>query len=77
MGFVTLVLGIAVNLLLRVRIPPRRSGPLADWRAFTEISYIFFVVGFFLIFWTLFFAYYYVSILPDSIAPRRIVPLTP
>ena len=62
MGFVTLVVAIAINLLLRMRIPPRRSGPLVEWRAFTELPYIFFVVGFFLIYWAVYFAFYYVSL---------------
>lgn len=61
MGFVTLVVVILINVLLRVRVPPRSSGPLADWKAFTEISYIFFVLGFFLIYWAVYFAFYYVK----------------
>lgn len=60
MAFVTLFVAIVINLLLRVRIPPRTSGPLLDWRAFTEIPYIFFVLGFFLIYWAVYFAFYYV-----------------
>ncbi len=60
MGFVTLAIAIAINLLLRMRIPPRKSGSLADWTAFTEIPYIFFVLGFFLIYWAVYFAFYYV-----------------
>ena len=61
MGFVTLVVAIAINLLLRMHVHPRRSGPLADWRAFTKIPYTFFVTGFFLIYWAVYFAFYYVS----------------
>ncbi len=75
MGSVTLVVAIAINLLLRIRVPPRRSGPLADWRAFTEMPYVFFVVGFFLIYWAVYFAFYYVSTFPDSIL-EQIEPLT-
>lgn len=60
MGFVTLVIAIAINSLLRIRIPPRRSGPLADWRAFTDITYLFFVIGFFFTSWAIYFAFYYV-----------------
>ncbi len=61
MGFVTLVAAIAINLLIRMRIPPRRLGPIADWRAFTELPYVSFVIGFFLIYWAAYFAFYYVS----------------
>jgi predicted MFS family arabinose efflux permease len=62
MAFVTLLIAVIINLLLRVRIPPRTSGPLADWRAFTERAYLFFVIGFFLIYWAVYFAFYYVRI---------------
>lgn len=61
MGFVTLVVAVAINSLLRMRVPPRRSGPLADWRAFTELPYILFVIGFFLIYWAVYFAFYYID----------------
>ncbi|KAF2232286.1 MFS general substrate transporter [Viridothelium virens] len=61
MAFVTLALAIAINLLLRVRVPPRRSGSLIDWRAFTEIPYVFFGIGFFLIYWAVYFAFYYID----------------
>ena len=61
MGFVTMVAALAINLLLRMRVPPRKSGPLADWRAFTEMPYICFAFGFFLIYWAVYFAFYYVS----------------
>lgn len=61
MAFVTLFLAVVINLVLRMRVPPRKAGPIADWRAFTEIPYVFFCVGFFLIYWAVYFAFYYVS----------------
>jgi hypothetical protein len=60
MAFVSLFIAIPINLLLRVRIPARKSGPLADLRAFTELPYIFFVIGFFLIYWAVYFVFYHV-----------------
>ncbi|KAI8626144.1 MFS monocarboxylate transporter [Xylariaceae sp. FL1651] len=57
MAFVTLFLAVLINLLLRVRVPARKSGPIADLRAFTELPYIFFVVGFFLIYLSVYFAF--------------------
>ncbi|OTA97646.1 hypothetical protein M434DRAFT_382570 [Hypoxylon sp. CO27-5] len=42
-AFVTLFVSILINLLLRVRIPPRKSGPLADLQAFKELPYILFI----------------------------------
>ncbi|KAI1781346.1 MFS general substrate transporter [Hypoxylon cercidicola] len=62
MAFVTLFVSILINLLLRVRIPARRSGPLADLHAFKELPYIFFCVGFFLIYWAVYFAFYYIDL---------------
>lgn len=62
MAFVTLFVCVLINLLLRVRIPARRSGPIADFHAFTELPYIFFCIGFFLVYWAVYFAFYYVRI---------------
>ena len=64
MAFVTLVIAVVINLLLRIRVPPRKSGALVDWKAFTEKQYVFFIIGFFLIYWAVYFAFYYVSISP-------------
>ncbi|KAI1417327.1 MFS general substrate transporter [Hypoxylon sp. FL1857] len=61
-AFVTLFVSIIINLLLRVRIPPRKSGPLADLHAFRELPYIFFVIGFFLVYWAVYFAFYYIDL---------------
>ncbi|KAI2470514.1 MFS general substrate transporter [Annulohypoxylon bovei var. microspora] len=62
MALVTLFVSVLINLLLRVRVPARRSGPIADLHAFTELPYIFFVVGFFLIYWAVYFAFYYIDL---------------
>jgi hypothetical protein len=72
MALVTLFVVCLINLLLRVRVPPRKSGPLADWRAFTEAPYVLFVVGFFLIYWAVYFAFYYVC-LSSSPFPRSCI----
>jgi hypothetical protein len=60
MAFVTLFVSIIINLLLRVRVVPRKAGPLLDLRYFKEPSYILFCIGFFLIYWAVYFAFYYV-----------------
>ncbi|KAK7917668.1 hypothetical protein PG985_011276 [Apiospora marii] len=62
MAFVTLFVAVLVNLLLRVRVPARRSGLLADLGAFKEPSYLFFVIGFFLIYWAVYFVFYYIDL---------------
>ncbi|KAI1631586.1 MFS general substrate transporter [Biscogniauxia mediterranea] len=62
MAFVTLFVSVLINVLLRVRVPPRKSGPLADLHAFREPAYVFFAVGFFLIYWAVYFAFYYIDL---------------
>ena len=60
MGFVFLFMTIIINLLLRPRLPSRKSGPLVEWGAFNEPSYMLFSLGIFLLYWTLYFAFFYV-----------------
>lgn len=43
------------------RLPPRASGPIIDWKAFTEPVYLFFVMGIFFTLWNAYFTFYYVS----------------
>lgn len=62
MAFVTLFISIIINLLVRVRIPARRAGPLFDFHALKEPAYVFFSIGFFLVYWSVYFAFYYVRI---------------
>ncbi|GLI78365.1 hypothetical protein PoHVEF18_006679 [Penicillium ochrochloron] len=61
LGFVMLATSVPAILLLRPRLPPRRSGPLVDWIAFKEPTYVLFILGMFLNFWGLYFAFYYVG----------------
>jgi predicted membrane-bound spermidine synthase len=43
LGFLNLtLLGIAIAFM-RPRLPPRKSGPIIDWRAWTEVPYASFV----------------------------------
>ncbi|KAJ5360948.1 hypothetical protein N7517_010139 [Penicillium concentricum] len=48
--------------LLRPRIPPRKAGPLVEWSAFKEPAYMLFTLGVFLLYWTLYFAFFYVQV---------------
>ena len=61
MGFVILFNSIIILSIARVRLPPRRIGPLVEWSAFTEIPYTLFCIGMFLNLWAVYFAYFYVS----------------
>lgn len=67
MGFVFLTTSTVAVALLRVRVKPRKSGPIVEWEAFKEMPYLLFCVGCFLALWGLYFAYYYISIFGKSI----------
>lgn len=61
LGFITLATSTFTALALRTRLPPRKSGPLVEWDAFREPTYVLYVSGMFLNFWALYFAFYYVG----------------
>ena len=61
MGFVISFNSVVVLCIARVRLPPRRTGPLVEWSAFKELPYSLFCVGMFLNLWAVYFAYFYVS----------------
>lgn len=65
MGLVELVSYIIVLLLVRTRLPPRRSGPLVELAAFKELPFSFFAMGMFFTLWATFFTYFYVSRFKD------------
>ncbi|KAK4861799.1 hypothetical protein LT330_003834 [Penicillium expansum] len=62
MGFVILFMVIITLALLRPRLPPRKAGPLGEWSAFKEPAYMLFTLGVFLLYWTLYFAFFYVQV---------------
>ncbi|KAK8162949.1 major facilitator superfamily domain-containing protein [Phyllosticta citrichinensis] len=61
MGFVILFNAVVGLLIARVRLPPRKTGPLVEWSAFKEPSYTLFCVGMYFNLWAVYFAYFYVS----------------
>lgn len=81
LGFFTLGLGIPTVVFLKSRLPPRKSGPLVEFSAFKELPYTLFLVGMFLNFWGLFFAFYYVCrclfLLPSLLPFLRTLPAHP
>ena len=62
LAFVIMALDATTFSLLRTRLPPRRSGPLVEWAALREGTYVLFVLGLFFCFWALYFAFYYVGL---------------
>ncbi|RPA84376.1 MFS general substrate transporter [Ascobolus immersus RN42] len=61
MGFVLVFNTVVIVCLARVRLPPRRTGPLVEWAAFREAPFSLFCVGMFLSLWAVYFAYFYIS----------------
>ncbi|PVH93297.1 MFS general substrate transporter [Periconia macrospinosa] len=61
MGFIMLGVGCCYALLLKPRLPPRKSAPMFELSAFREPPYALYVIGIFLFTIGLFFAFYYVS----------------
>jgi hypothetical protein len=64
MRFVVLINSVIIVTIARVRLPPRKPGPLIDWSAFKEASYTLFCVGMFFDLWAVYFCYFYVSLWP-------------
>lgn len=59
-GFVSLAQGLLTIAVMRTRLPPRKAGPLVEWAALKEVTYVLYCLGMFLNFWGLYFAFYYV-----------------
>lgn len=61
-GFVNLGCLTVVLAFMRPRLPPRKSGPIIDWSAFKELTYMLFVMGLFFVVWAVYYTFYYVSL---------------
>ena len=59
LALVTLACLTTCNILARPRVPPRRTVPILELAAFTEMPYTLFASGMFLIFSGVYFAFYY------------------
>ncbi|KAI1675625.1 general substrate transporter [Pyrenophora tritici-repentis] len=66
-GYIALAFAIVINLLLRPRLPPRKAGPLVEWKAFLEPTYILFTIGVFLVFWALYFCFFFINTYATSV----------
>ena len=60
-GFIMLATNLITFSLYRTRLPPRRTGPLVEWSAFTELPYMLYCGGAFFLFWGLYFAFFFVG----------------
>lgn len=61
LGFISLATLSPSVLLLRQRLPPRKSGPIVEWGAFKELPYLLFAIGMFLNFWGLYIGFFYIG----------------
>lgn len=60
LGFLNLGLLAIAFAFMRPRLPPRSTGPMIDWKAFTEPVFVLFVAGIFFVLWNVYFTFYYV-----------------
>ncbi|KAF9637981.1 Major facilitator superfamily [Lasiodiplodia theobromae] len=67
MGFVILLNAAVIVSIARVRLPPRKTGPLVEWSAFREPSYTLFCIAMFFNLWAVYFAYFYISTFAKTI----------
>ncbi|KAJ5162425.1 hypothetical protein N7492_007817 [Penicillium capsulatum] len=61
LGFISVATLLPCLIFFKQRLPPRASGPLVEWAAFTELPYLLFAVGMFLNFWGLYVAFFYIG----------------
>ncbi|KAF5227956.1 hypothetical protein FAUST_11434 [Fusarium austroamericanum] len=59
MGLVVIVVSSIVLLLARTRLKARKAGPLVEWAAFKEPSYVLFAVAMFFTLWPTWISYNY------------------
>ncbi|EXJ59689.1 hypothetical protein A1O7_03835 [Cladophialophora yegresii CBS 114405] len=60
-AFVQLACVIAAGLVLKPRLPPRRSGPIVEWSAFKEAPYTLYLIGSFLYFWSVYVGWFFIG----------------
>lgn len=63
LGFLNMGLLAIAFTFMRPRLPPRSTGPVVDWKAFTEPVFVLFVAGIFFVLWNVYFTFYYVRFL--------------
>jgi hypothetical protein len=71
LGFLNLGLLAIAFTFMRPRLPPRSTGPIVDWKAFTEPVFVLFVAGIFFVLWNVYFTFYYVRLDAYDIGRRQ------
>ncbi|PNP48314.1 hypothetical protein TGAMA5MH_00597 [Trichoderma gamsii] len=60
-GFLALAMAVVANVLLKPRLPPRKTGPLLELKAFSELPYLLFSMAAFVYFYALYFVFFYIN----------------
>ncbi|OAA36227.1 Major facilitator superfamily domain, general substrate transporter [Cordyceps fumosorosea ARSEF 2679] len=60
-GYISLVFAVVVVVVFRPRLPPRKAGPIVEWKAFTEPTYVLFTIGVVLIFAAVYFCFFFIN----------------
>ncbi|KAL1889032.1 hypothetical protein Cpir12675_005950 [Ceratocystis pirilliformis] len=60
-ALVALISCVTATILIRPRLPPRKSGPFIEWDALKEPPYLLFSFGVFFLFWAMFFNFFYIT----------------
>ncbi|KAK3724501.1 hypothetical protein LTR37_001125 [Vermiconidia calcicola] len=60
-GFIMLGSNALTITCYRTRLPPRRTGPIVEWSAFTELPFMLLSIAMFFNFWGLYFAFFYIG----------------
>ncbi|KAJ6145872.1 hypothetical protein N7497_007854 [Penicillium chrysogenum] len=61
LGFISVATLTPCVLFLKQRLPPRKTGPIVEWAAFTELPYLLFAIGMFMNFWGLYVGFFYIG----------------
>lgn len=69
LGFLNLGLLAIAFAFMRPRLPPRSTGPVIDWKAYTEPVFVLFVAGIFFVLWNVYYTFYYVRLPADFWKP--------
>ncbi|KAI5457481.1 putative translation releasing factor RF-1 [Mariannaea sp. PMI_226] len=59
MGLIVMVTSVIVLCLAKTRLPPRKAGPIVEFGAFKETTYLLFAISMFFTLWATWYAYYY------------------
>nr|OQO19667.1 hypothetical protein B0A51_10976 [Rachicladosporium sp. CCFEE 5018] len=60
-GFIMILTNVVAISLYRTRLPPRRSGPIVEWSALREPTFVLYCAGMFCNFFGLYFSFFYVG----------------